>query len=187
MDEARTNKRLGAFIVSTVIAVRVASAALFLYAFINDLKTWAICIFLFACFTDAFDGHLARRLGVSPSLGTYFDATADFLLILAAFSAFVMKGLYPFWTLLLIGAMFLQFILTSGLERPLYDPVGKYYGVFLFAAVGITLVFPESVVYNGVLVSIIGFTVVSVASRSVFFLRRWRKARLPAPRHRDNK
>jgi len=49
----------------------------------------------------------------------------DVPMVLAAFSAFVIKGVYPFWTLLLIGAMFLQFILTSGLRRPVYDPVGK--------------------------------------------------------------
>ena len=97
-------------------------------------------------------------------------------LILAAFSAFVIKGVYPFWTLLLIGAMFLQFILTSGLRRPVYDPVGKYYGVFLFAAIGVTLGFPKPTVYNAVLVGVVGFTVASVASRAVFLLSRWRKA-----------
>ena len=146
------------------------------YTFINDRATWAIRIFLFACLTDALDGYLVRRLGVSPFLGAYFDATADFLLVLAAFLAFVMEGIYPFWTLLLIGSMFAQFILTSGLKRPIYDPVGKYYGLFLFAAVGVTLVFPKPAVYNAVLVGIVGFTVASVASRVVFLLNRWRNA-----------
>ena len=138
----------------------------------NDLTMWTLGIFLFACFTDALDGYLVRRLGVSPYLGAYFDATADFLLVLAAFSAFVMEGIYPFWTLFLIGSMFAQFIVTSGLRRPLYDPVGKHYGVFLFVAIGVTLVSPKPAVYNAVLVGIVGFTVASVASRSVFLLRK---------------
>ena len=156
--------------------MRVAAAPLFLHTFMSNLTTWTICIFAFACFTDALDGYLVRRLGISPLLGTYFDATADFLLVMAAFSAFVMERIYPFWTLLLIGSMFAQFIVTSGLRRPLYDPLGKYYGVFLFAAIGVTLVIPKSIVYNAVLVGIVGFTVASVASRAVFLLSRWKKA-----------
>ena len=86
-----------------------------------------------------------------------------------------MKGIYSFWISVLIVAMFTQFILTSRLERPIYDPVGKYYGVFLFCTIGVTLVFPKPIVYNAVLVGILGFTVVSVTSRSVFLLSRWNK------------
>jgi len=72
--------------------------------------------------------------------------------------------------LLLIGAMFLQFILTSGLRRPVCDPVGKYYGVFLFAAIGVTLALPDFAVCYTLLISILGLIVASVASRSVFLL-----------------
>jgi CDP-diacylglycerol--glycerol-3-phosphate 3-phosphatidyltransferase/cardiolipin synthase len=158
--------------VAGVTAIRVAAAPLFLYTFSNDLTAWTLCLFLFACLTDALDGFLARRLGVSQFLGPYFDATADFLLILAAFSAFAIKGMYPFWTLFLIGAMFLQFILTSGSERPVYDPVGKYYGAFLFAAIAVTLLWPDFAVCHTVLISILGLTVASVASRSVFLRSR---------------
>ena len=95
---------------------------------------------------------------------------ADFFLVLAAFSAFALKGLYPFWMLLLIVVMFAQFVLTSKLARPIYDPVGKYYGVFLFCAVGVTLVLPYAAVRQAVLVVILGFTVASVISRAVFLL-----------------
>ena len=177
-----TSERLGTAVVSSLIIIRVIAAVLFLCAFLNDLRVWAVCVFFLACLTDVLDGHLARRLGGLPSLGVYCDATADFLLVLAAFSAFAVKDIYPFWTLLLIGAMFLQFVLSSGLKRPLYDPVGKYYGVFLFAAIGVTLVFPRAVVYTGVLVGILGFTVASLVSRAVFFLRRWRRAKCSSRR-----
>ncbi len=172
----RTSRRRRAFIVSGVVAARVACAALFVWTFISDLRTWSICLFLLACLTDALDGHLARRLRVSPSLGAYFDPTADLILVLAAFLAFVVKGMYPFWTLLLIGSMFSQFVLTSGLRRPLYDPAGKYYGVFLFVAIGITLAFPRPAVYDAVLVGILGFTTASVVSRCAFLLSRRKKA-----------
>ena len=63
-----------------------------------------------------------------------------------------------------------QHTLTSGLRRPVYDPVGKYYGVFLFAAIGVTLALPDFAVCYTLLISILGLTVASVASRSVFLL-----------------
>ena len=171
MDESRTHERPGMIIVSIIIAIRFIAAPLFLYTFANDLTAWALCIFLVAVFTDALDGHVARRLGgASPFLGPYSDAVADFFLVLAAFSAFVLKGLYPFWMLLLIVAMFAQFVLTSRLARPIYDPVGKYYGLFLFCAVGVTLVLPYAAVRQAVLLAILGFTIASVISRAVFLL-----------------
>ena len=175
MDKIRANKRLGTIIVSAVIAIRVVAAPLFLYTFMNDLTTWALGIFLFAVATDALDGYLARRLGASPFLGAYSDATADFVLVLAAFSAFAMKGIYPFWTILLIIAMFTQFILTSRLERPIYDPVGKYYGLFLFGAIGVTVALPDSAVRHAVLVGILAFTVASLISRFMFLFGLWKK------------
>jgi CDP-diacylglycerol--glycerol-3-phosphate 3-phosphatidyltransferase/cardiolipin synthase len=171
MDESHANERLATIIVSTVIAIRFVAAPLLLYALANDLATWAMRIFLVAVFTDALDGHVARRLGgASPFLGPYSDAVADLALVMAAFSAFVLKGLYPFWVLLLIVAMFAQFALTSRPGRPIYDPVGKYYGLFLFCAVGVTLILPHAEVCHGVLVLILGFTIASLISRAVFLL-----------------
>ena len=51
--------------------------------------------------------------------------------------------------------MFLQFVVTSGLERPLYDPVGKYYGAALFAAVSITLISPNAAIHGAVLMGVV--------------------------------
>ncbi len=178
-DEPHTNEQIGSTIVSIIIVIRFIAAPLFLCAFTNELAVWAFGIFFVAIFTDALDGYVARRLGGTvPFLGPYSDAVADFILVLAALGAFVSKGLYPFWTLLLIVAMFAQFVLTSRLARPIYDPVGKYYGVFLFCAIGVTLVLPHAAVRQAVLAAILGFTAVAVISRSLFLLGLW-KNRVP--------
>jgi len=63
--------------------------------------------------------------------------------------------------------MFGQFVLTSRRGRPIYDPVGKYYGVFLFCAVGVTLLLPYAAVRQALLVPILGFTVASLTSRAM--------------------
>jgi CDP-diacylglycerol--glycerol-3-phosphate 3-phosphatidyltransferase/cardiolipin synthase len=158
-------------IVSIIVAIRLVAAPLFLYTFTNDLTAWALVIFLVGVSTDALDGHVARRLGgASPFLGPYSDAVADFCLVLAAFSAFALRGIYPFWILLLISGMFAQFVLTSQRERPIYDPVGKYYGVFLFCAIGVTVILPGPAIRQGVLVVILGFSAASVISRIGFLL-----------------
>lgn len=180
MQETHSNEGRWAFVVSGIIAVRVASAALLFYTFISDLRIWAIAIFLFACLTDALDGRLTRRMGAASCFGAYADATADFLLVLAAFSAFVIKRMLPPWTLLLICAMFTQFVVTSGLKRPLYDSIGKYYGVFLFVAIGVTLVLPNPDVHTAMLVGVVGFTMSSLASRSLFLFRRWKRPARPS-------
>jgi CDP-diacylglycerol--glycerol-3-phosphate 3-phosphatidyltransferase/cardiolipin synthase len=169
MDRAYTNKRPGTIIVFTLIAIRYIATILFLYTFTNNLKALALCIFLIAVFTDALDGYAARKLGDGLLfLGPYSDAVADFFLVLAVFLAFVSKGLYPFWVLLTIIAMFVQFVLTSKLARPVYDPLGKYYGVFLFAIASITQVFPKANILQAVPVLILGFSVMVVINRAIF-------------------
>jgi len=187
---APNSSRRWGHVLSAVIAVRVVCAGLVWYCLVHDLSAWALgvflfaCftdagVFLFACFTDAIDGHLARRWRARPSVGPYADPIADFFLVLTAFSAFVVQGIYPLWVLLLISVMFLQFVWTSGCKRPVYDPVGKYYGLFLFAAVGITLAFPTPAVCRAMLVGLSVFTAVSVVSRVVFLLRRARGINKP--------
>jgi CDP-diacylglycerol--glycerol-3-phosphate 3-phosphatidyltransferase/cardiolipin synthase len=180
VGESCNDERPGTIIVSIIIAIRFLAAPMFLYTFANDLTAWALSIFLVAVLTDALDGHVARRLGgASPFLGPYSDAVADFSLVVAAYSAFVLKGLYPFWVLLLIVAMFAQFVLTSRLARPVYDPVGKFYGVFLFCAAGVTLVWSCTAVRQAVLVVMLGFTIASVISRAMFLLDRSTREALP--------
>jgi len=41
------------------------------------------------------DSYIARKMNCSSPEGVYFDTTADFILILTAFTAFVIKGIYP--------------------------------------------------------------------------------------------
>ena len=171
---APNRSRHRAHVLSSVIALRVVCAGLVWYSLVQNLSAWAVGVFLFACATDAIDGNLARRWRVSPSLGPFADPLADSVLVLASFSAFVSQGIYPLWTLLLIGVMFLQFVWTSGCKTPVYDPVGKYYGLFLFAAVGVTLAVPWPEVRLATLVGLPVFTAVSLGSRIMFLLRRAR-------------
>jgi CDP-diacylglycerol--glycerol-3-phosphate 3-phosphatidyltransferase/cardiolipin synthase len=150
---------------------------LFLYTFLLDLKTISFIIFLSLSLTDVLDGYMARKMNVASSKGAYFDTAADFILLLAAFTSFVIKGIYPSWILFLIIFMFLQFILTSKMRMSMYDPIGKYFGTILFGAALITLIFENALLYNSIALFILLFAFISFLSRYIFLFIRWRKSK----------
>ena len=157
---------------SLITSIRVILAFLLLYSLINDLRILSISLFFIAVASDAFDGYIARQLGASSSAGAYFDIIADFILVLNVFLAFVIDGIYPYWILILIVLVFLQFIVSSKFKVLIYDPLGKYYGSFLFLMILITLLPLEFINYNLLLVIIVVFTFISLISRYLYFIFR---------------
>ncbi len=156
---------------SLITSIRVIMAPFFFLTLMNSLLLWSAVIFTFAVLTDGIDGYFARKLDSASHSGAYFDVIADFILILAGFSAFILNGLYPFGLLLLITFMFLQFILTSQAQIPIYDPVGKYYGSFLFLVIFITLIFPNPLINRLLLILTAIFTIISIISRLLFIVK----------------
>jgi len=149
--------------------LRIIFTLIFLFLFLNDYLLLSIVIFAIAIFTDVLDGYLARKLDAKSSTGAYLDIFADFFLVLTAFIAFVYNGMYPYWVLILIILVFLQFLLTSKFKILVYDPVGKYYGSFLFGIILITLVAPVYI-YQFLLLITVLFTIISLLSRYLFFI-----------------
>jgi CDP-diacylglycerol--glycerol-3-phosphate 3-phosphatidyltransferase/cardiolipin synthase len=170
-------KGINKYLPSLITSLRLIFLPLFLYTFLLDLKTISFIIFLSLSLTDVLDGYLARKMNVSSSRGAYLDTIADFVLLLAAFTAFVIKGNYPSWILFLIIFMFLQFILTSKIKMPVYDPLGKYFGTILFAAALITLIIQNKLLYNSIALFILLFAIISLLSRYIFLFIRWRKSK----------
>lgn len=157
--------RVKVWIPSVFTAFRVILAPILFFTVINDLFLYSIGIFIFAMVTDVFDGYLARKWDVTSSKGAYFDTTSDFIFVVAGFSAFIVNGTYPFWILIIIVFMFLQFIVTSKSKVPIYDPVGKYYGAFLFLALFIGLIINNQIINLVLTILIIIFTIISITSR----------------------
>ena len=67
-------------------------------------KTLAFLLFILACFTDWWDGRLARRQQHITAFGTLMDPIADKVLVLSAFLAFVQLRLIPAWMVMVIIA-----------------------------------------------------------------------------------
>jgi CDP-diacylglycerol--glycerol-3-phosphate 3-phosphatidyltransferase/cardiolipin synthase len=154
---------------SLISILRIILAIIFLFLFLNDELVLSFSIFIIAIFTDGLDGYLARKFNAISFFGAYLDVIADFILIILAFVAFVLKGIYPYWIIFLIIMVFAQFILTSQFKMLVYDPIGKYYGVFLFVCVLITIITPVFI-YSFLFNIIVIFTFLSLLSRYIFFI-----------------
>lgn len=167
MAESDNGVKKSAF---AVVILRILLTPVFFFAFMWDFAAIAILLYLAAFASDIVDGILARRQGIIPSspLEAYLDPVADFVLVFVSFYAFSLRQFYPPWILLVFVLMFLFFIISSSKREPSYDPVGKYYGTFLMITIGVTLFFPTEIVFNGVLVLIIAYTVGLVIYRAVY-------------------
>lgn len=159
------NKKL---ILWCITLIRIIMAPIFFLTVLNGFYIYSLFIFIFAGASDILDGFFARKYGLISSKGAYFDISSDFIFILAGFSAFVVKGIYPYWVLIIIIIMFFQFLITSRSRSPIYDPVGKYYGSFLYLTMLIGLIITNSFLYSLLTVLIVIFSLTSIISRLIF-------------------
>ena len=60
---------------------------------------WAFGLFIFAAFTDFWDGWVARRHRLETAFGRILDPTADKIFILGAMASFAAMGTYSYWVL----------------------------------------------------------------------------------------
>jgi len=154
-----------------ITSLRVVALPFIIFSFMQQFHYVTYALFLFALSTDLLDGYVAKKLGATSKRGAYFDVVADFVFIIGMFLAFIVEEIYPPWILLFIITAFMQFILTSVyLKQTMYDPIGKYYGSLMYGGIGLTLLFPEQIVYDIVLIGIIASTIVALFSRLVFLL-----------------
>jgi len=88
----------------------------------------ALVVFAVASISDAVDGYLARRYGLTTNFGKLMDPLADKLLVCAALVAFTASGTLPAWaTVIFISREFF----VSGLRQLALEQ-----GAVLAASVG---------------------------------------------------
>ena len=86
-------------------ALTVARAVLVIpviaFVAIGDASA-ALLVFLVAAATDAIDGPLARRRGITTAFGAALDPLADKVLVVGTLAALALHGIAPAWAILLI-------------------------------------------------------------------------------------
>ena len=157
---------------NAITSLRLVVLPHLVYSFNHQITLVAYALFIFAIGTDLADGYIARKLNSASKFGAYLDTIVDFLFISGMYLAFIINGIYSPWILLIIASIFLQFIILNiYVKKTIYDPIGKYYGSLLFGGIGLTLLFPDQLVYNIVTFGIITSTLASIISRLTYFLR----------------
>jgi len=74
--------------------------------------------------------------------GAFFDAGVDFLLVFSGILGCTMLGMFSYWVLCIILLVFLQFLVGFKNQKPVYDPIGKLFGIFSLLIVPLILIFP---------------------------------------------
>ena len=120
---------------TSITFLRLLAAPVFYYAFLHCSCAIAFLIFLFAALTDIIDGMVARKLSASTRFGAYADVITDFLFIITVFTAFFQRHWYCFFIFIPIGLSFINFLVSSGGKKLLYDPLGKYMGFVIMIVI----------------------------------------------------
>jgi cardiolipin synthase (CMP-forming) len=84
---------------------------------------WALTVALVAGFSDALDGLLAKRFDWRSQLGGWLDPVADKVMLTAAFVAFGVIEVLPWWLVLLILARDLAIVLGALVYHNLIGPL----------------------------------------------------------------
>lgn len=83
--------------------IRLALVPAFLWlVLVPKADEWALLILVVSGITDYLDGKLARRLNQTSAVGAILDPVADRLFILAVVIGLWLRGIIPWWLMLIL-------------------------------------------------------------------------------------
>jgi cardiolipin synthase len=133
--------------------LRLALVPVFLVLIIAGYDGWALIVLVFSSVSDFLDGVIARRFEQVSRLGQLLDPAADRLFIFAALIGLAVRGVIPWWLLVVIVARDVM-LLILGIVNANYGfgplPVhhlGKVATACLFYALPILMIgqaFPDA-------------------------------------------
>ena len=146
-------KKVFPHIPNLLSSIRIALVPVFVVMYFTDtdeVKTWALCVYIVAFITDALDGCIARRYNLTSNLGKVLDPLGDKLMMTAALTCMTISGRLPVWTVVIVvakeSAMGLGGLLIhrrAKVEIPPSNIFGKTATVVFVVACVIIMVFPS--------------------------------------------
>lgn len=85
-------------------ALRLVGVPFFLWLILADHDGWALALLIVSSFTDYLDGKIARRWHLVSRVGQLLDPAADRLYILATLLGLAIRGIIPWWLVVLLIA-----------------------------------------------------------------------------------
>lgn len=167
----------------TILRIVLAAVFFVLFALIEPPQTlWASIVFLIAAVTDWWDGHLARLMKATTSLGAFLDPLADKLLTGAALLAFAWQGLIPMWMVLVVLARDLYLTVLRTVAESMRVPIATSYIAKVKTFVQMTfivvalagLLFVKSLIIPSILLwPMLAITALTIASGLHYTYQNW--------------
>jgi cardiolipin synthase (CMP-forming) len=85
-----------------ITLARILSVPVMVWAIITGWMFVAFLLFVAAGLSDAIDGYLAKRFGMTSELGAYLDPLADKALIVSIYVTLGVSGEIPLWLVILV-------------------------------------------------------------------------------------
>lgn len=162
--------------------VRIIVSPAIMALLLSHDYTAAAIVFLVAAVTDWFDGRLARRWGVTTTLGAFLDTTADKLLVSTALIGLVaVHRASPWVALVIIGREFtilgLRAAVASGGRNFETSMLGKWKATVQFVAIALAMLRPDVVIAGAFLDQWLMVVAAAVTAWSgIDYLTRFRRA-----------
>jgi cardiolipin synthase len=97
---------------NTLSVLRIALVPVLILLLKGQDYTLALIVFLASGLTDALDGFLAKRLGLTSRLGAILDPAADKILLVSAYAMLAVLEHIPFW--LMLAVVFRDLLIVGG-------------------------------------------------------------------------
>ena len=85
-----------------VTIARILMVPVMVWAIASNQMKIAFILFVAAGLSDAIDGFLAKRFGMTSELGAYLDPLADKVLIVSIYVTLGITGVIPLWIVILV-------------------------------------------------------------------------------------
>jgi cardiolipin synthase len=160
---------------------RILLVPVMVWAIAAQQMQFAFLLFLVAGLSDAVDGFLAKRFGMTSQLGAYLDPLADKVLIVAIYVSLGITEAIPRWLvilvvsrdILIVGGLALAFVLGNPMQiKPLtISKANTVAQIFYPGLVMAALAFGwDATVAERVVIALVAvLTLLSIA----FYLRQW--------------
>ena len=102
---------------------RVILVPIVFWLLVSGQTQLAFFVFVLAGVSDAVDGFIAKRFGLSTELGAYLDPLADKLLIVSIFVALGVRGALPSWLVIAVVSRDILIVVGVMLSWLLDKPV----------------------------------------------------------------
>jgi cardiolipin synthase len=85
-----------------ITVTRILLVPLIIWLIVSDAYGAAFLVFILAGASDAVDGFLAKRYGLTTEIGAYLDPLADKLLLVSIYLALGVRAALPAWLVILV-------------------------------------------------------------------------------------